>query len=284
MHLELDLVRTFVAIVETGGFTRAAERLSKTQSTVSAQLKKLEEQLGQTLIARDTRKLGLTPHGELLLERGRELLRMSDDLLSRLAEPELEGQVRLGTPEDFATSHLPQVLAAFSRAHPRVRLEVTCELTRRLERQFRAGQHDLVLLKRDPLGPSMGIRVWREPLVWVCGGHRAASMTEDVSLVVSPEPCVYRERAIGALAAVGRPWRIAYQSTSLAGSLAAVRAGLGVTILPRDMIPAGYHVLGENEQMPDLPDTEIALCMKARRPAQPVLKLYEHIVHALEAT
>jgi DNA-binding transcriptional LysR family regulator len=284
MHLELDPLRTFVAIVETGGFTRAAERLNKTQSTVSAQLKKLEEQLGQTLIARDTRKLALTPHGELLLERGRELLRLSDDLVSRLAEPELEGRVRLGTPEDFATSHLPQVLAAFSRAHPRVRLEVTCELTRRLERQFRAGQHDLVLLKRDPMGASMGTRVWREPLVWVCDAYGAAVLAEEVSLVVSPEPCVYRERAIGALEGAARAWRIAYQSTSLAGSLAAVRAGLGVTILPRDMVPAGYQVLGENEDMPDLPDTEIALCIKARRPSQPVQKLYEHIVHALEST
>ena len=284
MQLELDLLRTFVAIVETGGFTRAAERLNKTQSTVSAQIKKLEEQLGQTLIARDTRNLALTAHGELLLERGRELLRLSDDLLSRLAEPELEGRVRLGTPEDFATSHLPQVLAAFSRAHPRVRLEVTCELTRRLERQFRAGHHDLVLLKRDPMGPSMGTRVWREPLVWVCNAYGAALLGDEVSLVVSPEPCVYRERAVGALEAAGRPWRIAYQSTSLAGSLAAVRAGLGVTILPRDMVPPGYQVIGPNENMPDLPDTEIALCMKARRPVQSVVRLYEHIVQALEAT
>jgi DNA-binding transcriptional LysR family regulator len=284
VSLDLDLLNTFVTVVDAGGFTRAAERLHRTQSTISAQVRKLEEQLGCTLLERDTRKLAVTQQGETLLERGRELLHLSDELAARIAEPQLEGTVRLGTPEDFASSHLPQVLAAFARAYPRVRLEVTCELTRRLAQQFRAGQHDLVLLKRDPEGASMGTRVWREPLVWVRGEHTTGTAADGVSLVLSPEPCVYRARAVSALQKARRRWYIAYQCTSLSGTLAAVKAGLGVTILPRDMVPAGYHLLGESDGMPDLPDTEIALCVKSRRPSEPVRRLYEHIVHALETT
>ncbi|MBT8446287.1 MAG: LysR family transcriptional regulator [Gammaproteobacteria bacterium] len=285
MNLDLELLRTYVTVVSLGGFTRAAEQLNKTQSTVSAQVKKLETLLDQQLMERDTRNLRLTAQGELLLERARHLLRLNDDLISELSEPDLEGRVRLGTPEDFATSHLPQVLAAFRRAHPRVRLEVTCDLTRNLARQFDAGEHDLVLLKREPLGPSMGIQVWREPLVWVMSPEESLANDDEVSLVLSPEPCIYRERAVAALNEISRPWRIAYQSTSLAGTLAAVRAGLGVTLLPKDMVPHGYHVVGEAESMPLLPDTEIALCArKTTSQSQPVRKLYEHIVHALEST
>ena len=284
MNLDLELLRTFVTVVSLGGFTRAAEQLNKTQSTISAQVKKLEALLDQQLLERDTRNLHLTAQGELLLERARHLLRLNDDLISELSEPDVQGRVRLGTPEDFATAHLPQVLAAFRRAHPRVRLEVTCDLTRNLARQFDAGDHDLVLLKREPLGPSMGIQVWREPLVWVMSPEEALQDSDEVSLVLSPEPCIYRERAVSALNEVSRPWRIAYQSTSLAGTLAAVRAGLGVTLLPKDMVPHGYHVVGEAEQMPLLPDTEIALCARKSSQSQPVRKLYEHIVHALEST
>jgi len=284
VNLDLELVRTFMTVVGAGGFTRAAEKMHKTQSTVSAQIKKLEETLGQSLLERNTRNLRLTSAGELLVEEGRRLLRMNDELVSRLSEPELEGTVRLGTPEDFASSHLPQVLSAFSHAHPRVRLEVTCELTRNLERQFKRGRHDLILVKREPMGATTGTKVWREPLVWVRGQLEAPLDNADVSLVVSPEPCVYRERAIVSLEEAGREWRIAYQSTSLAGSLAAVRAGLGVTILPRDMVPHGFHVLGPSERMPELPDTEIALLMRSRQPSQPVKRLFEHIVNALEST
>ncbi|MGR8919288.1 MAG: LysR substrate-binding domain-containing protein [Gammaproteobacteria bacterium] len=284
MNLDLNLVRTFDTVVSAGGFTRAAERLHRTQSTISAQIRKLEEVVGQPLLERDTRKLKLTPHGEIVLEQGRRLLRLNDELLSRMSEPEVEGTVRLGTPEDFATSHLPQVLSAFRRAHPRVRLEVTCELTRVLTRQFRAGEHDLVLLKRDPEGASFGTRVWREPLVWVSAPLAEPFEGGEVSLVASPQPCVYRERAIAALEGAGRDWRLVYQSTSLSGNLAAVKAGLGLTILPRDMVPPGYHVLGEADGMPDLPDTEIALRIRGRHPSKPARVLYEHIVQALEAT
>lgn len=282
-NLDLELVRTFETVVSLKSFSRAAERLNRTQSTVSAQIKRLETELGVGLLARSTRSLHLTDAGELVLARGRELLKLNDELVSKLVEPALEGTVRLGTPEDFASAHLPGVLQEFSEAHPRVRLEVCCELTRTLARQFDQGRHDLVLLKREPLGPSLGTKVWREPLVWVRSPRHMPDLSE-IALVVSPEPCVYRERAVVSLSESRRRFRIAYQSTSLAGALAAVQAGLGVTILPRDMVPHGYQVMGDAEGMPDLPDSEIALCMRDNNPDEPVRRLYTHIVHALEAT
>jgi DNA-binding transcriptional LysR family regulator len=284
-NLDLDLLRSFVLIAETGGFTRAGERLLRTQSTLSLQIKRLETRLGGRLLDRTPRSLSLTPLGETLLPEARALLAAHDALLARLSEPEIEGVVRLGTPEDFATAHLPDVLARFAKAHPRVALDVTCDLTLNLLDGFRAGNFDLVLIKREPSTDAGGVRVWREPLVWVGpeGGTRA--MPGELPLVVSPAPCVYRKRATEALDKARLSWRIAYTCGSLAGALAAVKAGLGVTVLPKDMAPAGFAILdGEHASglaLPDMADTEIAL-LTAPTSRAPVKRLQDHIVRSLE--
>lgn len=278
-NLDLDLVRSFVAIAETGGFTRAGERLLRTQSTISLQVKRLEERLGQRLFERTPRSLSLTPIGEMLLPQARNLLATHDHFLASLDEPEVEGVVRLGTPEDFATAHLPLVLARFAKAHPKVALEVTCDLTLNLMDGFRQGEFDLVLIKREPSSDA-GIRVWREPLVWVAATHATASTMEAMSLVVSPPPCVYRKRATQALDKARIKWRIAYTCGSLAGALAAVKAGLGVTVLPKEMVPTGFSIL-DGKSLPDLADTEIAL-LALPTSRGPVLKLQEHIMRSLE--
>lgn len=282
-NLDLALVRTFITVIETGSLTRAGERLRLSQPTVSLQLKRLEELLDCRLIERSPRTLRLTAEGDLLLTYGRKMLLLSDELVARLVEPAVSGLVRLGTPEDFATAHLSGVLAAFATAHPNVALEVTTDLTLNLIDRFQAGEFDLVLIKREPLGPSQGVRVWGEALVWACASHRASlfdAPETELPLVVSPHPCVYRKRAMRALDQCGRRWRVAYTSTSLAGAQAAVRAGLGVTVLPKDMVPADFAVLA-GPVMPDLSATEIAL-MAAASVSVPAAKLAEHIVHSLE--
>lgn len=282
-NLNLDLVRTFLAVVDAGGLTRAGERLRLSQPTVSLQLKRLEDTLGCRLIERSPRMFRLTSEGEVLAAHGRRILALSDELVARLVEPAVTGHVRLGTPEDFATAHLSGVLAAFSAAHPNVALEVTTDLTLNLIERFGAGEFDLVLIKREPLGPSDGVRVWREALVWACAPHRThlfMDAEQELPLVVSPHPCVYRKRAMRALDQLGRRWRVAYTSTSLAGAQAAVRAGLGVTVLPKDMVPLDFSVL-EGPVVPDLSATEIALLTATTLPV-PAAKLAEHIVHSLE--
>ncbi len=279
-NIDLDLLRCFVTISDAGGFTRASERLLRTQSTISLQLKRLEDSLGRRLFDRSPRLLRLTPDGETLLPDARAVLAMHDAMLARLAEPMMEGLVRLGTPEDFATAHLPGVLARFAAAHPSVALEVTCDLTLNLMERFRAGEFDLVLVKREPMAEVAGLRVWREPLVWVANGAATMPPAAPVSLVVSPAPCVYRKRATDALDRMGRTWRIAYTCGSLAGTLAAVKAGLGVAVLPKEMVPQGFVII-DGGLLPDLQDTEIAL-ISAATSSQPVKRLASHIMRSLE--
>lgn len=279
--LDLDLLRCFVTIAETRSFTRTGERLGRTQSTISLQIKRLEEQLGRAVFARTPRSLSLTPEGERLLGPARQLLRLNDAAIADLFEPDMIGRVRIGVPEDFATAHLPAVLATFAKAHPLVELEVTCDLTLNLLDRFHGGAFDLVLVKREPSAQLEGVRVWRERLVWVARDQLAASGMETVPLVVSPEPCVYRKRAIDALEAVGRKWRIAYTSTSLAGSQSAVNAGLGIAVLPGEMVPPYLTPIIDDPELPVLYETEIAL-IEAPGLSQTAHRLAQHIVAALE--
>lgn len=279
VNLDIDLLRTFVVIAMERNFTRAAERLMRQQSTVSLQVKRLEDALGQRLLDRTPRSVDLTPEGESVLAYAQRILDLNDEVVSMTHEPQMQGVVRLGTPEDFATQHLPDILARFVQAYPSVALEVTCDLTLNLVAGFRRKAFDLVLLKRERSAGAGGVRVWREPLVWVAGQHDYIAGRGPLPLVVSPEPCVYRKRATQALDRVRRPWRVAYTCGSLAGSLAAVRAGLGIAVLPREMVPPGLHVI-DGGPLPDLKDTEIALLSTAR-PRPPAAKLRDHIVRCL---
>ncbi len=282
-QLDLDLIRAFATVAETGSFSRAAERLLRTQSTISLQIKRLEDTLGHRLFDRTTKSVRVTARGETLLGYARQMLALNDEMVAKVAEPHLAGLVRLGTPEDFATSHLPGVLARFAQAYPEVVLEVTCDLTLNLLDMFRDDRFDIVLLKREPAADARlvgGVRVWRENLVWVAGPAGLPPDTRPLPLVVSPPPCVYRKRAVDALDRVGRRWRIAYTCGSLAGSLAAVRAGLGMTVLPKDMVPAGLTAL-DGGPLPFLADTEVAL-LSTEPLSPPADRLRAHMIRALE--
>lgn len=281
-NMDIDLLRCFVTIADTGSFTRAGERLGRTQSAISLQLKRLEEQLGRSLFLRSPRSLSMTSDGQRLIGPARQILRLHDATIAEMFEPDIAGSVRIGVPEDFATAHLPTVLSAFTAAHPLVELEVTCDLTLNLLERFHAGHFDLALVKRQPTQDRQeGVRVWREPLVWVARDRQSAADFARVPLVVSPEPCVYRKRATEALDAIGRPWRVAYTSTSLAGSLSAVRAGLGMTVLPLEMVPTDLAAVGEDGGLPPLYDTEIAL-IEAPGLSDTAHLLAQHIIAALE--
>lgn len=278
-NLDIDLLRSFLAVARTRSFSRAGAELHRTQSTISLQIKRLEDSLGYRLLDRTPRSVTLTPRGEAFSAAAQRMVALNDEIVARINEPDLAGTVRLGTPEDFATSHLPDVLARFAEVHPRVNLEVTCDLTLNLLDGFREGAFDMVLVKREQGRRMDGTRVWREPLVWV-GNGPALAARETLPLVVSPTPCVYRKRATEALATAGRAWRIAYTCGSLAGSIAAVRAGLGITVLPKEMVPPGLSRL-DGVGLPDLPDTEIAL-LTAATLAAPAARLRDHITRSLE--
>ena len=278
-HLDSISLKSFIAIAETGSFSKAASLVGRTQSALSLQMQKLEKNLGCELFDRGGRKATLTDQGEIFLGYARRIILLQLEVYSRLKEPEVEGEIRLGTPEDFATHYLPDVLAAFRKQHPRVQLNVDCDLTLNLMASFQQEKFDLILVKRDPQRVKGGTKVWREPLVWA--GTTSWQDQKPLPLVVSPKPCIYRARALAALDRAKIPWRISYVSPSLAGTLAAVKAGLGITVLPQNMLPNGIHSIRNELKLPQLADAEIAL-IKREGISKAAEMLAVHIVHSLE--
>ncbi|MCL4678040.1 MAG: LysR family transcriptional regulator [Alphaproteobacteria bacterium] len=278
-HIDTLLLKSFIAIAETGSFSQAGEVVGRTQSAVSLQIKKLEEGLNCTLFDRSNRQVALTEQGEIFLGYARRMVELQWEAYSRLNQPEVKGEITLGTPEDFATHYLPEILANFTKHHPFVQLHVRCDLTLNLVSAFRKGEYDMILVKRDPERVKGGTKVWREPLIWACAEHY--QIRTPIPLVLSPQPCIYRARALAALDRSRKPWNITYTSPSLAGTIAAVRAGLGITVLPKDMIPEGLTVVRNPVKLPLLADAEIAL-IKKERLSQAGKMLAGHIVSSLE--
>lgn len=262
VNLDLDLLRAFVTVAETGSFTRAGVRLGRSQPAISLQIRRLEDQVGVELFVRNARDVSLTAEGQTLLAPAHALLRLNDEIVAGLGEGEVEGEVRFGAPEDIATTFLPRILGDFARSHPKVSLAVTCDYTANLLDQLSKGALDLALIKREPMGPDLGVRVWREPLVWVAADPEIARVAV-LPLIAAPAPDIYRKRALAALTEQGIAYRIAYTSPSLAGQHAALRAGLGVGVLSATMTPKDLVTLSTDSGLPDLHETEIAL-MRAR--------------------
>lgn len=277
--LDIALLRAFVTVVEAGSFTRAAAWLGRSQPAVSLQIRRLEEQLGLRLIDRSEKTVRVTLEGAGLLAQARRLIRVNDEILAQLGEADLEGEIRFGAPEDIATLHLPRILAAFARSHPRLSLAVTADYTANLLDQMSRGALDLALIKREPVGPEMGVRVWREPLIWVALDPVLAE-ADPLPLVLAPAPDIYRKRALTALQAQGVTFRAAFTSPSLAGQMAALRAGLGVGVLPAAMAPDDLTVLEHG--LPRLPDSEIALVSARSAMSGPAALLAREIRHGLE--
>lgn len=277
-QLDIEVVRTFVAVFESSSFTRAAALLGRTQPAVSLQVRRLEEQLGFSLFDRTARMVSLTTEGAAFLPQARRLLRLHDEIVAGLGEGDLEGEVRFGAPEDIATAHLPGILGSFARSHPRIRLSVTCDYTANLLDQMSRGLLDLALVKREPLGPDLGVSVWREPLVWVA--LEAELATQDPApLIIAPAPDIYRKRALAALDAAGRAFRLAFTSPSLAGQLAALRAGLGVGVLPAAMAPRDLVIV--SGALPALAESEIALVSVRTTGGGPAGLLAQEVLRAL---
>lgn len=227
--LDLVLLRTFVSVVDTGNFTRAGEHLHLTQSTVSQQVIRLEQNLGCRLLDRSQRQVLPTEEGERLLGYARRLLRLSDEASEALSPAHGDGVLRLGVPEDLAGEVLMPVLTRFTEERPRLRLEVESGLSHHLLRLYRSGELDLLLVKQWGADSDCHAR-WAEPLGWFGSATRPfgeGSPEEPVPLVVFPVGALYRQEMIHALESIGRRWRIGYSSASLASLVAAVGAGLG---------------------------------------------------------
>jgi DNA-binding transcriptional LysR family regulator len=257
--LDLDLLRSFVSVVDAGGFTRAGERVHRTQSTVSQQIRRLEDEIGQPLLIRSGKDVTPTEAGERLLSYARRLLALAEEARDVLARPGHEGAVRLGIPEDFAAYRLTKLLATFARARPNLRLDVRADQSAYLRRDLERGELDLALLKRDA-GEKGGIASWPERTHWVTSRtHPVDASSGSVPLIGFPTGCLYRARAIHAIESAGRAWHMAYTSSNLAGIQAAVAAGLGLSILSEIAIQADHRVLTAKDGFAPIDRTEVAL-------------------------
>ena len=275
--LDLELLRSFVSVIDAGGFTRAGERFHRTQSTVSQQIKRLEEDVGQPLLNRNGKDVTPTEAGERLLSYARRLLSLAEEARDVMARPGSEGAIRLGVPEDFAAYRLAKLLAAFSRSHPALRLDVRADQSTHLKRDLERGELDLALFKRAA-GEGTGIAVWPERVHWVTSKSRPRdTSTGSVPLIGFPAGCLYRSRAIHALESVGRAWHMAYSSSSLAGIQAAVAAGMGLSILSEIAIQADHRVLTAKDGFAPIDRTEVAL-VAAPEASPATLRLAERLV------
>jgi DNA-binding transcriptional LysR family regulator len=263
-NIDIDLLQSFVTIIEVKSFTRAAERLLRTQSAISLQMKRLEDQLECRLFERGGRGVEPTEAGTLLLGYARRILAANDELVGRMAEPLVEGEVCIGAPEAFAAEHLAPVLARFARAFPRVHLQVRTGAAERIAEDRARGILDLTI--ETVLGdrPEGAEELTREALVWCVAegaepGARPGMAGQPLRVVMTAAPCPIRAAAERALADAGIPFTLVFEASSRGALTSAIGAGLGVGVLPRGSIASGMHRLNDAEGLPALPDVRTVL-------------------------
>lgn len=268
--LDLELLKTLVCVVDERSFSRAGDRVHRTQSTVSQQILKLEDKVGQALLLRDRtgKRVVPTEGGERLALYARKLLALAQEAEDALARPGSLPPVRIGVPEDFDAVRMSTILSGYMASHADVRLETVSGMSTELRRRLNAGEIDIALVKREP-GAGECIAAWPERLVWVTGVHGLRQQEGSVPLALFPEGCIYRQRAIRSMEIAGRPWRVAFGSQSLTGIQAAVACGLGVTVLPTSAVITGHVLLTTRDGFPELPPSELAL-VAAKQPLSPV--------------
>ncbi|MFB7368683.1 LysR substrate-binding domain-containing protein [Streptomyces sp. NPDC056222] len=257
-------LRTFLAVAQTLSFTQAARRLGVRQSTVSQHVRRLEEATGRPLFTRDTHSVELTEDGEAMLGFARTILQAHERAAAFFTGTRLRGRLRFGASEDFVVTRLPEILESFRREHPEVDLELTVELSGTLNARLEAGRLDLILAKRRA-EESGGELVWQDSLIWIGSPRLRLDPDRPVPLIVFPPPGITRSRALEALEAHGRAWRIACTSSSLSANIAAARAGLGVMAHTRGLVPPGLTRLPARADLPELGDVDFVLRKGRRR-------------------
>lgn len=256
--LDPELLRSFLAVVDTGSFTRAATSVHLSQSTVSQQIRRLETQLGCELLDRGGKYVVTTPEGERLVGYARRIVALMEEAEEQLTLSAGRGVIRLGVPEDFAAHTLTPMLASYADAYPGLTLEVTSGLSHELWNAFQAGELDVALVKQR-IGSSVGVVSWPEPLAWIESREHPSAARDPLPLVVFPIGGLYRNEMTHALDASGRRWRVAFVSASLASLSAAVEDGLGISLLPRRLATPAHRILEAGEGFPAVPDLELTL-------------------------
>jgi DNA-binding transcriptional LysR family regulator len=258
-NLPMDLLRAFVTVVEFNSFTKAGELLGRTQPAISLQINRLESMLDETLLVRDGKNLALSIAGETFFDYAKQILSLNDLAVSECTKSTVMGKVRLGIPSEFATILLPKIVGRFAKAYPNVTLEVNCELSKTLLSRSGKAAHDLILaLQNNPLEESDNL-VKTDDLVWVSGSEYNAQKPPPVPLIVAPEGCIYRQRAVRTLNKIKQPWQIVYNIPDLTGIQYAIQEGLGVTVLAKSTVPENLKIIPNSQRYPDLGTVGISL-------------------------
>jgi DNA-binding transcriptional LysR family regulator len=279
--LDVDQLRTFLAIVETGSFTRAAEIVHKTQSAVSMQMKRLEERLERPIFARDGRASKLTEDGERLLDYARRIVKLNVEALAAFSDFALTGRVRLGVPDDYADRYLPEIMARFSRAYPGVELSVICEPSVELVERIAENELDLAIITDcESTRPVESFR--RERLLWVASNRHTIHREEPLPLALGRPACKWRQAAIECLERMGRPYRVLYSSWNAGAVAAAVLAGLAVSVFPESGLRPGMRVLGSSDGFAELPSCRVGLLRNPHQQSALAEALAEHIISSLD--
>jgi DNA-binding transcriptional LysR family regulator len=282
-HLDVDQLKTFLAIADSGSFTRASEEVHKTQSAVSMQMKRLEEQLGRPLFSKDGRGTKFTRDGERLIDYARRIVALSDEAVSAFTKPDITGTVRFGTPDDYAEFFLPVILARFARTHPHVTVDVECVPSDKLMEITKRGEIDVAVVTFGCKAEATDV-IRQEELVWATSARHAIHETPVLPVAVAPNGCSWRAMMTDALDAKSRPYRVAYASPNASTINAAVLQGLAVAVMPEICMRPGMRVLTESEGFPKLGTFDIGLIYKPGRKSPAVEALTRHVKEGLQSS
>lgn len=266
LSIPTDLLRALVTIVDLKGYTRAGERLGRTQPAISLQMKKLQDLVGTPLFDKDAGASSLTEAGEIVAGYARQILALNDEMVLRLSGRDTRGKLRLGITNDYADHFLPHLLAKLTADGAGVTFDVTCDLSFELLIGLREGRYDMVVAM-TPDGPAEGaFMTWRESLVWAgAASTRPFGKGDPVRLVCYPEGCLYRRAMLSALQREGRAFDIVYATPSQSGIEAAVTAGFGVTAISSRVLPSSLRTLGADTGLPRLADVVVGIYLHEAR-------------------
>ena len=281
-QLSLDNLRTFVSVIELGGYAKAGEFVGRSQPAISLQIKKLESQLERKLFTKVGQRHLPSADGNWLYPKAKELLELNDNIFKSLIPAPLSGRLRLGIPNEFASTLLPGLIGEFSKRYPDVSLEVTSSLSRDLLHPSQRDHFDLILALVNPSEDTEGEVVLEDEVVWV-GDATRPFVGDSIPLVLAPDGCMYRSRVIEELKQQTFAWKITYTNADLGGLVAAIQQGLGITALARSSLPPNLSPLNH----PKLPKLgRVNICLFNQDTQHPVISktLAEFITSRLKAS
>lgn len=275
MNFQIDYLRTFIALSEAKNFTKTGIQVNLSQSAVSMQIKRLEDEVGKKLFERVGKTVKLTAEGNILIDYAMRIVKEHDEAVRALSKPNLEGLIRFGSPEHYTTGALPKLLAGFASSYPDVLVEMRCENSDKIKEDIDKGKLDVGICTQISDG---GLVISHDPVVWVAEPRFIMQKHKTLSLAVFEDDCIFRIWAIEALEKAGLKYRIAYVSCSISGLLDAVRAGIAIAPIIRSNVPSDLKIVGIEEGLPVMPVSNVAL-HKTKKIISEIIDCFsEHII------